>query len=75
MANLVDEVKELLDAIQKNLYDLAKEKRDACVQKVRTWDEFVEALAQKKLIFAPWCDEEVFCIPFVSMFIFLSHIF
>ncbi|KAF3518029.1 hypothetical protein DY000_02061963 [Brassica cretica] len=23
-----------------------------------TWDEFVEALGQKKLILAPWCDEE-----------------
>ena len=64
MANLVDQVKELLDAIQKNLFDLAKEKRDACVQKVRTWDEFVEALAKKKLIFAPWCDKEVFCFAF-----------
>ncbi|KNA10120.1 hypothetical protein SOVF_147360 isoform A [Spinacia oleracea] len=58
MANLVDQVKELLDTIQQNMFDLAKEKRDACVKEVRTWDEFVEALAQKKLILAPWCDEE-----------------
>ncbi|XP_021762586.1 proline--tRNA ligase, cytoplasmic-like [Chenopodium quinoa] len=58
MADLVDQVKELLDAIQQNLFDVAKEKRDACVKEVRTWDEFVEALAQKKLILAPWCDEE-----------------
>lgn len=58
MANLVGQVKELLDTIQQNLFDVAKQKRDACIQIVRTWDEFVEALAQKKLILAPWCDEE-----------------
>ncbi|XP_021774651.1 proline--tRNA ligase, cytoplasmic-like [Chenopodium quinoa] len=58
MTNLVDQVRELLDTIQQNLFDVAKEKRDACVKQVRTWEEFVEALAQKKLILAPWCDEE-----------------
>ncbi|CAO2828306.1 unnamed protein product [Amaranthus hypochondriacus] len=58
MANLITEVQELLDLVQKNLFELAKQRRDACVQIVRTWDEFIEALAQKKLIFAPWCDEE-----------------
>ncbi|TXG68410.1 hypothetical protein EZV62_003345 [Acer yangbiense] len=35
-----------------------KQRRDACIQIARTWDEFVEALGQKKLILAPWCDEE-----------------
>ncbi|GJR29893.1 proline--tRNA ligase, cytoplasmic [Tanacetum coccineum] len=34
------------------------EKRDACIQVIRTWDEFTEALGQKKLILAPWCDEK-----------------
>ncbi|KAI4378233.1 hypothetical protein MLD38_015742 [Melastoma candidum] len=57
-ANLVEKVKELLDDIQKSLFNAAQEKRDACVQVVKTWDEFVEALGQKKLILAPWCDEE-----------------
>lgn len=68
MANLVDQVKELLDTIQQNMFDLAKEKRDACVKEVRTWDEFVEALAQKKLILAPWCDEEVSWFYFKTYF-------
>ena len=59
VANLVEQVKELLENIQQSLFDAAKEKRDACIQIVRTWDEFVEALGKRKLILAPWCDEEV----------------
>ncbi|KAF3447399.1 hypothetical protein FNV43_RR12585 [Rhamnella rubrinervis] len=58
MVNLVVQVKDLLVTIQQNLYDVAKQKRDACVQIVRTWDEFIKALSQRKLILAPWCDEE-----------------
>ncbi|KAK9669377.1 hypothetical protein RND81_13G126000 [Saponaria officinalis] len=58
MADLVEQMKVLLDEIQKNLFEVAKQKRDACVQVIKTWDEFVDALAHKKLILAPWCDEE-----------------
>lgn len=71
MANLITEVQELLDLVQKNLFELAKQRRDACVQIVRTWDEFIEALAQKKLIFAPWCDEEV-NLQFLSILLYFS---
>lgn len=59
MENLVNQVKDLLDNVQQNLFDMAKQKRDACIQVVHTWDEFVEALSQRKMILAPWCDEEV----------------
>lgn len=59
MANLVEKVKEMVDNIQQNLFDVAKQKRDACIETVRTWDEFIEALGQKKMILAPWCDEMV----------------
>ncbi|TYH39219.1 hypothetical protein ES332_D12G165000v1 [Gossypium tomentosum] len=45
--------------VEQNLFDVAKQKRDACIEVVKTWDEFVKALGQKKLILAPWCDEEV----------------
>lgn len=45
--------------IQKSLYDSAKQKRDACIEKVQTWDQFIEALGKKKMILAPWCDEVV----------------
>ncbi|KAG8379800.1 hypothetical protein BUALT_Bualt07G0127000 [Buddleja alternifolia] len=58
MADLTERVKEMLNNIQQNMFDVAKEKRDACIQVVHTWEQFVEALAQKKMILAPWCDEE-----------------
>ncbi|KAK6911312.1 Proline-tRNA ligase, class II, C-terminal [Dillenia turbinata] len=58
MANLVEQVRDMLDDIQKSLFNAAKEKRDACIKVAKTWDEFVEALGQKKMILAPWCDEE-----------------
>lgn len=59
VANLAEQVKDVLITIQQNLFDVAKQKRDACVQIVKTWDEFTVALVQKKLVLAPWCDEEV----------------
>ncbi|PRQ29350.1 putative proline--tRNA ligase [Rosa chinensis] len=40
------------------MFDVAREKRDACIQVARTWEEFTEALKQKKMILAPWCDEK-----------------
>lgn len=59
MAELVAQVKDMLDNIQQSLFDIAKQKRDACIQTVHTWEEFATALTQKKMIMAPWCDEEV----------------
>uniref|UniRef100_A0A2P2MBG6 proline--tRNA ligase n=1 Tax=Rhizophora mucronata TaxID=61149 RepID=A0A2P2MBG6_RHIMU len=56
--SLVEQVNDLLDTIQRSLFDAAKQKRDACIQVVKTWDEFKDALSQKKMILAPWCDEE-----------------
>ncbi|GER38544.1 proline-tRNA ligase [Striga asiatica] len=57
-ARLVENVNNILDLIQQNLFDAAKKKRDSCIQIVHTWEEFVDALNHKKMIFAPWCDEE-----------------
>ncbi|KAF2619817.1 hypothetical protein F2Q68_00041923 [Brassica cretica] len=56
--SLVEHVKELLEKIQANMYEVAKQKREACVEEIKTWDEFIVALNKKKLILAPWCDEE-----------------
>ncbi|GJN32447.1 hypothetical protein PR202_gb20959 [Eleusine coracana subsp. coracana] len=56
--NLVEEVRSILDGIQENLFNTAREKRDACIEVIKTWDEFLAALNNKKLILAPWCDEE-----------------
>jgi len=58
VANLVEQVNDMLTKIQQNLFEVATEKRDACIKVIHTWDEFVEALGQKKMILAPWCDEE-----------------
>lgn len=66
MSDLVDQVKSMLDNIQQNLYDVAIQKRDACIQTVHTWEEFIEALSQKKMILAPWCDEEVLCLLLIA---------
>ncbi|XP_013613526.1 PREDICTED: proline--tRNA ligase, cytoplasmic-like [Brassica oleracea var. oleracea] len=55
--DLVEKVKDLLEVIQRDIYDVAKRKLEECIQKVETWDEFKEALRLKKLVLAPWCDE------------------
>ncbi|GAV69393.1 tRNA-synt_2b domain-containing protein/HGTP_anticodon domain-containing protein/ProRS-C_1 domain-containing protein [Cephalotus follicularis] len=57
-ANLIEQVKEMLDSIQQSLFNAAKQKRDTCIAVAKTWDEFMVALSQKKMILAPWCDEE-----------------
>jgi prolyl-tRNA synthetase len=67
VTNLVEEVKVLLDGIQKNLFKTAQEKRDACVQVINTWDDFTTALNNKRLILAAWCDEEVLEIAHFSV--------
>lgn len=72
MDNLVAQVRDLLDNIQQNLYDVAKQKKEACIQTVSTWEEFVQALGQKKLILAPWCDEEVWLL-WLSIFQFFCY--
>lgn len=64
-AGLVEEIKKLLDSIQQNLFDVATQKRDECIQIIHTWDEFVQALNQKKMILAPWCDEKVWIVYFL----------
>ncbi|KAG0496488.1 hypothetical protein HPP92_001006 [Vanilla planifolia] len=58
LANLVEVVNGILSNIQASLFNAAKEKRDACIKVVHTWEEFIAALNNKKLILAPWCDEE-----------------
>ncbi|KAI3923042.1 hypothetical protein MKW92_006973 [Papaver armeniacum] len=56
---LVDQIKDLLDNVQQSLFDAAKQKRDACVVVAKTWEEFTKALSEKRMILAPWCDEEL----------------
>ncbi|CAN1236389.1 Proline--tRNA ligase, cytoplasmic [Linum grandiflorum] len=58
MDGLAEQVNDLLDNIQQSLFKAAVQKREASIAVANTWDEFKDALAQKKMILAPWCDEE-----------------
>ncbi|KAM1086380.1 hypothetical protein ACFX2B_011893 [Malus domestica] len=58
VSNLVEQVQDILVKIHENLFNVAKEKRDASIKVAKTWEEFMEALNQKKMILAPWCDEQ-----------------
>lgn len=49
MSSLAEQVKVILSDIQQNLFDNAKQKRDARVKVVNIWNEFVTALSEKKL--------------------------
>lgn len=48
----------LLCRLQADMFAKAKEKYDACVERVTTWDDFMAALNNKHMALAPWADEE-----------------
>lgn len=48
--------KELLDAIQKNLFDKAKKFLKDNTVEPKNWQEFKKAIADKKLVRAEWCE-------------------
>lgn len=54
---LSSRVGELLEEIQKDMFERAKVKRDSCIVKAENWDEFINALNNKMMVLAPWCDE------------------
>ena len=54
---LRNRVGELLEEIQKDMFERAKIKRDSCIVKAEKWDEFMQALNNKKMVLSPWCDE------------------
>eukprot|EP00397_Hematodinium_sp_SG-2012_P019122 GEMP01019636.1.p1 GENE.GEMP01019636.1~~GEMP01019636.1.p1 ORF type:complete len:517 (+),score=107.09 GEMP01019636.1:300-1850(+) len=47
---------QLLDRIQKDMLARAADERDSCIEKVTEWKDVVPALAQRKMILAPWCE-------------------
>ncbi len=49
-------VKELLDAIQKNLFDKAKKFLNDNTINAKSWADFKTAIEQKKLVKAEWCE-------------------
>ncbi|XP_020523238.1 proline--tRNA ligase, cytoplasmic isoform X3 [Amborella trichopoda] len=56
--NLVESVREVLESIQESMFKTAKEKRDACIVKAKTFEDFAAAINNKKMVLVPWCDEE-----------------
>lgn len=54
---LSNHIGELLEEIQKDMFERAKVKRDSCIVKAENWDEFMRALNSKMMVLAPWCDE------------------
>ncbi|MBN1157650.1 proline--tRNA ligase [Candidatus Woesearchaeota archaeon] len=52
------EVKQLLDDIQKSIYDKAKKFLEESTVKVDNWDDFMKAIGKRKLVLAPFCGEE-----------------
>lgn len=59
LENIVVDIKGLLEDVQQSLFDKAKVVRDSCIVKVSSWDDFMGALNDKKMVLAPWCDEVV----------------
>ncbi|WAR19676.1 SYEP-like protein [Mya arenaria] len=55
--NLVQRVKNLLETIQKDMFDKAKKDLDSNMTVSHNWDEFCNGLDQNKLIQAPFCGE------------------
>ncbi|XP_052767806.1 bifunctional glutamate/proline--tRNA ligase-like [Mya arenaria] len=55
--NLVQQVKDLLETIQKDMFDKAKKDLDSNMTVSHNWDEFCNGLDQNKLIQAPFCGE------------------
>jgi len=55
--NMIHSVHELLDKIQKRLFDTAKKHLDDRTVKVTKWADFVPTLDKNCIVLAPWCDE------------------
>ncbi|MEM4268002.1 MAG: proline--tRNA ligase [Candidatus Woesearchaeota archaeon] len=51
-------IQSVLSEIQKNLYDTAKKHLTESIVDVKTWVEFVDAIARKKLVLANFCGRE-----------------
>ncbi|KAF9582613.1 ribose-phosphate pyrophosphokinase 1 [Lunasporangiospora selenospora] len=54
---IAEDVKDLLDTVQRDMFNRAKETRDANLVYVEDWKDFVPALDDKKIVMIPWCEE------------------
>ncbi|KAG0232285.1 ribose-phosphate pyrophosphokinase 1 [Actinomortierella wolfii] len=55
---IVEDITNLLDTVQSDMFTRAKNERDANLAYVTKWEDFVPALDNKKLCLIPWCEEE-----------------
>ena len=52
--NVVERVKNLMDEIQKNIYDKALDNRESKIYKIDTWDEFKEQIEKGGFLLCHW---------------------
>jgi len=53
--NMISRAKEVLEDIQKKLFEKAKKERDARISRCCSWDEFMGALVKRNMALCPWC--------------------
>lgn len=58
LANLLENVAELLKTIQSDMFHSAKRVYDSRITAVTKWDDLVPALDNKCVVAIPWCDAE-----------------
>ena len=54
---LSSHVGELLEEIQKDMFERENIKRDTCIVKAENWDEFMQSLNNKMMVLVLWYDE------------------
>lgn len=72
VANLLEEITKLLEKIQKDLLERAREERASCIDVAYNWEDFITALNNKKMVLAPWCDEVVSFAPFAGKLLYYN---
>ena len=55
ISELNTEIPKLLETIQKDMYDRAREKYDSHTKKITNWDDFVPSLNEKNVCMIPHC--------------------
>ena len=52
-------VQSLLTTVHADMLAKARTERDERIAQVTSWEEFMPEIEKKKMVLAPWCDEEV----------------
>ena len=55
--DLEKEVPKILEKMQNEMYNKAKNFLDKSIEKVKTWKEFESAINNKKMVYTPFCGE------------------